>query len=461
MSLARQFPGSTDTRLWGCAAAILWSLAYTWRLAGRQIALGSSEGGWVYPYVGEVTAQVWLTASAAIGLALVLLHVTSRLLDRRESLAVMAWLVGGFAIQLALLWGAPGPLEARVTSERANSFYTATLKYGPVEFMQRHEAIAPTLPRHARSNMPGKVIFFHFLELFADSPRGLALLVVGFSNLGAILIHLLVKELSGDTRAAIFAVALYMVTPGKLVFFPVLNTVSPVLVLLPLWIHARALRTGSRLEGGLLGVSLYALLFFEPLPLVMGLVFLALLGGALVRGALAPLGAIKLVLHSMAAFAAAHALMLAVFRYDVLANFLQLLERAREFNRSAGRPYGVWARQNLWDFSFGVGTASAVLVLVAAVRLFRPRRGQSWCDHLAEPQALVTLSVISVLLVLDLVGINRGEVVRLWIFLACVFQITSAMLCARLRGIAPIGAVVASAILQSAVGASTVGFVLP
>ena len=37
------------------------------------------------------------------------------------------------------------------------------------------------------------------------------------------------------------------------------------------------------------------------------------------------------------------------------------------------------------------------------------------------------------LLALDLTGVNRGEVIRLWIFLACLFQVPTAYVCVRLR----------------------------
>jgi hypothetical protein len=66
-----------------------------------------------------------------------------------------------------------------------------------------------------------------------------------------------------------------------------------------------------------------------------------------------------------------------------------------------------------------------------------------------------------VLLATDLIGINRGEVVRLWIFLACFFQIPAAYVCARLGNRAAMVPVLATTVLQSALGTSMIGFVVP
>ncbi len=436
------------------------SLACSWRLAAGRIVVGSPEGGWAYPRVGAMTLQSTLAAAAAVALAITLLRATARIPAGRESLAVLAWLAGGLVIQPALRVGAPASMAEIVVSDRANSFYSPTLRYGPLELIQRREELAPALPPHARSNMPGKVVFFHVLRVFAESPGALALLILGFSSLGALLLHQIVLELSGDRRAALFGAALYLLTPGRIAFLPVLNTATPAFVLLPLWLQARATRTGRSIDGVLLGLSLYLLLLFEPLPLAMAPVFAAFVAGALARGRLAASSALALVLRAAAAFLAAHALVLALLRYDALAHFLELLQAARDFNVEGERPYGIWVVQNLRDFTLCLGTASVVLVLVTIIGVFLPRAGRHLRERLLEPEALLALSLLLVLIGLDLAGINRGEVVRLWIFLACTFQMVPALVCARLPGLIPIGAILASTMIQAAVAATTVGFVL-
>ena len=70
------------------------------------------------------------------------------------------------------------------------------------------------------------------------------------------------------------------------------------------------------------------------------------------------------------------------------------------------------------------------------------------------------LGLIAVLLVTDLIGINRGEVIRLWIFLGAFFQIPAAHACATLPGRTAICVVAACTLLQATLGTAMIGFVV-
>jgi hypothetical protein len=65
------------------------------------------------------------------------------------------------------------------------------------------------------------------------------------------------------------------------------------------------------------------------------------------------------------------------------------------------------------------------------------------------------------LLATDLLGINRGEVTRLWIFLACFFQIPAAYACARLNSRVALALVLGTTLLQTALGTAMIGFIVP
>ena len=92
-----------------------------------------------------------------------------------------------------------------------------------------------------------------------------------------------------------------------------------------------------------------------------------------------------------------------------------------EFNVKAERPYSIWIWENLREFLFGAGVAQVVLVPAALMAgLWRAGR---WKERLTDPITVVSVGVLTVLLAIDLIGVNRGEVIRLWIFLACFFQI--------------------------------------
>src|SRR6185295_5846760 len=200
---------------------------------------------------------------------------------------------------------------------------------------------------------------------------------------------------------------LYLIVPAKLFFFPLMNTVTPVVVLWCACLLQRWLISGRPLFAALLGASLYGLVFWEPLPLVMGLLFAALLGRALRQGTLAWRTCVVHGLLALAAFTATYAAVRLVCGFDLAAAVREIGAHATAFNRDSGRPYGLWVKQNLFDFVFGIGICQAVLVIVAlGDGLFttgaRPR----------SPIVLLSASLIAVLLVTDIMGVNRGEIVR-------------------------------------------------
>ena len=80
---------------------------------------------------------------------------------------------------------------------------------------------------------------------------------------------------------------------------------------------------------------------------------------------------------------------------------------------------------------------------------------------MGRPRDLLCLALIATLLSTLLIGVNRGEVIRLWILLACFFQIPAAFVCAWLGSRLALAVVLATTYLQSAIGISTVGFIVP
>jgi hypothetical protein len=111
----------------------------------------------------------------------------------------------------------------------------------------------------------------------------------------------------------------------------------------------------------------------------------------------------------------------------------------------------VWVVRNVWDFGVCAGMATAVLILVGAWEAVR--------GGIARPAAVLTLTGLAVLAFLDLAGINRGETVRLWIFIAAFLQIIPAWLCARTPKLWPFVTLLAVTVLQAAVGLAMIAFV--
>jgi hypothetical protein len=132
---------------------------------------------------------------------------------------------------------------------------------------------------------------------------------------------------------------------------------------------------------------------------------------------------------------------------------------ALEFNAIERRPYDIWVRANLVEFFFGIGACQTVLIAGAlALGLHGPGTPG---DRLMRPMPLLTLGLLAALAAIDLIGINRGEVIRLWIFLACFLQIPAAWICAQTRRPQAIALVVITTLLLSALGTANIGFVVP
>jgi hypothetical protein len=221
----------------------------------------------------------------------------------------------------------------------------------------------------------------------------------------------------------------------------------------------RWLATGRWQWAVALGVSLYALVFFEPLPLVMGLLFAALSLRAIAIGQISWKRYATQTLIVVAAFVAAVEAVHATTNFDLLEAFRHTSAHAVDFNATEQRPYHVWIFGNLEEFLFGVGPCQAVLFAGA---LFAGLRGRSICrDSLTQPITTICLGLVAVLIAVDLIGINRGEVIRLWIFLACFFQIPAAWVCSRFTGAGAITLVVSASALLVAIATTMIRFVVP
>src|SRR6185436_13983638 len=112
----------------------------------------------------------------------------------------------------------------------------------------------------------------------------------------------------------------------------------------------------------------------------------------------------------------------------------------------------------LRELVVGMGVCQAVVFFAA---LLDGLRGPGdWRARLTRPITVLCLGLLLVVTVTDLIAVNRGEVIRLWIFLACLFQIPTAYVCARLDSHAAIVMVLACTVLQAALGTAMVAFLI-
>ena len=391
------------------AIGIAGSLLLSTAMALQWLTIGSVEGRAVYHYAARFswTMLVPAVAAAIAAAGLLALHR----FVRNAWLLLGIWILAATAMHAGLRWHTQHDLESIFISRDANGFYTVTEEHPVQDVLGRFARVRTRSPLHVQSNMPGKALLLYVLKTVTERTDVLPWLLILLSNCGAFLMFLVVRELLASREAALSAAILYLFVPSRLFFFPLMNTLTPVIVLVFALCMIRWLQRGSWQYAWLSGIVLYALILFEPLPLVLGLLFIAIALRAILVGAV-PWD--RLAIQACAAVATmilVSELVLFTTGFNLLMAFRQIGAHATEFNALEQRPYGLWVRRNLVEFVIGMGLCQAVLWVAT------PRQG---------PVAVVAIGLAAVIVVTDLIGINRGEVVRLWTFLACLAQIPAA-----------------------------------
>ena len=446
--------------LWGAVAAgAALSLLVAYRMTHLAFVLGSREGLWVYEYIYGFNPRSLIVCAGAVVLCGAPLMLPAAVMRRREWWLVVFCVLAGTAMQLRLRTLTPYTIGRMFESDGSNGYYGATRQYPGSVLLRDFDRLRPTLSIHPRSNMPGKLALVYALERVSLDPSVLARLVIVLSNLGGVILYLFVRDLTDDVPTAMTSLAFYLFVPAKLFFFPILNTLTPAFVIACLYLWLRALRTGAAIYAAACGAALFALTAFEPLPLVTGFIFAGLSVSAVAKD---DIGWADLVGQAAIAAAAFAATTLAAWlwgHFNLFVTFRDLARDAVEFNARVGRPYRTWLWRNPIDFAIGAGLCQAFLLVVLLGAALA--KAGSWRMPWAEPMAAFTVSLGLAILATDLLGVNRGEVVRLWIFFACLAQVPAAYACRRLESRAATLTVLATSLVMSTVGTSMIAFGQP
>ena len=435
------------------------SLALCYAVATQQLLLGDAAAGWLYRYVATFSVSALGAAVLAIAISITLVAVLPAPDERHEWFVISTWIVAAIALQGLVRSLPPYSMTEIFLSDGATAFYRVTQVTDARSVLKDFAAARSAWPLHAQSNMPGKIMLIFGLEVLSANPAVLPWLIVALSSAGGLLMYIFARDLFRDRTVGLFSLILYLFVPARLFFLPLLNTVTPVVFLACACLVLRWLQTGSQWYAAAAGLAVYGLVFFEPLPLVMGLLFIALIAAALARRDFPPARLAIDVAAGALAFAAAYLFMRLWLDFDLLDALRQVATHAVEFNANERRPYAYWLRANLREFVFGAGICQSALFIVAVVYSLREAGGDT--RNVTTPIAVLSISLALILLVTDLLGVNRGEVIRLWIFLACFFQIPAAYFCARLRSRPAIIVVLSTTILQTVIASAMIGFVVP
>ena len=419
-------------------------------IAGQRLVVGSVAGGWVYPYISSFGVRALGVSLVAAGAAALLVAGAMSLCPTRPAAAVGLSVLGATAVQLLLWSNYPFTPGAIVRSDNATSYFSAALRHDPAVLLRDHENLARALPLHAVGNMPGKLLLFRAMHAFTGSPDAMAVAILLLGNLVGVLVFLVALELFSDRSAATAALGLYLFLPSRMVFAPILNGVGPLPVVLALYLWIRFLRGRGPWMALVTGVSLFAAILFDPTPLGLGLLFV---GVALADRLAGRVGTGRVVAGAAlagGALVAAHLAFRAVTGFDAVRQVVRVAAEADRFNAWARRPYGIWLVANPVEFFLTLG---APVLVVIAWGLWRRR-------PLSTPAAWMALAGFASVLAVDLLGRNRGEVTRLWIFLAVPFVLSAAgFLGPERKGALLLS--VAMLALQGGTMLAVLGFVIP
>jgi hypothetical protein len=423
-------------------------------VAAGRLTLFSRASGSLYDYFAPTRSAPYLFLLAALPLFLVVIAAAWHGIHRREVSVVAGTMLTGFVLQIFARGLYPYSMAQVIASPTSDSFYVAARETHARDLLRNFGAIAPTLPLHARSNMPGKILLYNALFRWSTDPSRLALAVVALSSLGGLLLYGIVRMCLGR-RAALCALLLFQVVPSKLAFLPILNVVSPVFVLLALFLFLIALRPGGAGWSLAVGPVLYLCFGFDPLTLALGLLFLTALWRFPERSP-EPRHWLAVVAGVAVSLFAFHAMIRASLGFDALSAFRLVLHDARRFNAGEHRAYALWLLPNLAEFLTMSGTAVSVVVICRALGI--PGSGRLKESGIGR---ILAVSLCITLLVLTVIGIDRGEVGRLWIFLSVVWQIPAAEFCARFARPTALAMIATAVLWQAVVMISRVAFVVP
>ena len=427
----------------------------------RNYVFGSELGHWVYPYLSSLPFfPEWILLTVLLSVAL-FVFLGGKFIHSHEKITLFVLFLFGVFIQSLIRRIYPFSLGAVVESDTANSFYSPAISHSALEVLSKFNDLVSSFPLHARSNMPGKILLFEFFTLFTSSTEAMGYLVIIISSVGALLLYGICKRLFHDRQIAFYALTLYVLLPCKVFFFPILNTVTPVLMLLCFYFLVVYLDNKHNFLPWLLGISFFILALFEPSPLITGIVMAGITIYALKEGKLSRKEFYRLILYTLLGFLAISLIFYVLFSFNFFQSFFYILDEARNFNVNDGRGYLIWIIENSREFFYSAGVPVMIIFIYMAILIFAKTKTLKETTHWSLENVFVISLLINYMVLLFL-GINRGEITRLWIYLAVLFQVPASVFIAKIgKGTIIFFLVAGLLAMQGMVTLHRIGFVFP
>lgn len=361
-----------------------------------------------------------LLAAAGLGAAL---FAALRL--RRAELGPLPFAAALFGLtllsRLALNLARRGPEDwyhvfvVRETGEGRLEYLPAlsALRGGVGTFLDRFDAIVPTLPVHPSGHPPGMVLTLHWLGI--DTAQGAAALVIAVGALATPVLYALARDLF-DEATARTAALLFVFVPTSLLY----GATSADALFATLGLPAAAGIVSSRRALVLAGAAMLAVASFYSYALLGAGAWAVLVRWR--RFGLAD--AARVAALCAAAVVGLYLLLYATTGFDVLAA-IRATEDAYREGIAGIRPYAFWL----------FGSPAAFVFMLGAVAWFASRA--------LAVREVTALALAAVILVSVLGGYTKAETERIWLFLV-PFACLAAARAARGTRLAPILLVLAA-----------------
>jgi len=436
----------------------LWTFLFLFLLLFRCVPFGTPLGHWTYDYTRGIDAVTILRIVLVSALFSLGLHVSEKFLQKHERFVIGAWLLAGFICTGKLVqWYFP-PLSDILRHPGINPFLPIAETYGFSQSLARFSSYASSAPVHVWANMPGKILYFALLLPISHSPIILGCITLFLSTtVTGLLIYVFAKNYFYNTLVGFYALLFYLLIPARIAFSPLLNTITPLFLFFSLvslqWYFSKK----RWYYGALSGFGIFLMLLFDPLSLSAGLFHILIILRALIQKTASIKEVVRFLILSSFSFLIFSVITIFPGHFNPFIWFIVIARNAAQFNPSVGRNYGIWLIQNPIDFFVGAGFFPSILFISSCISILHLFKNTK--KYILKPDIAMTVTTLLTLVVLILLGINRGEVTRLWIFLMPFVQVSGA---SSLKHFSPVWkrcAVYATLIAQSILMVHMVSFI--
>ena len=424
----------------------------------RKIVFGSWSGGFTYLYTGSITIHTLIVAIISLILVNIALYISLEIINRQHNLSLAICFLVGFIIQIIIFSLAPHSYSQIINSNTANSFYTPVFLYDLSDLLGDFNSSLSRMEIHTSANMPGKIITFYALNYLTSSPEIIGYLITLISSLGSLLVFFISENIFKNSKTALLAMFFYLLIPSKQLFLPLLNTITPVLILFPFMLFLSFLKTQKPSTGFLFGLSLFLLFMYEPTPLMLLLSLVPVTIFQLNRHQIAIKKLIKFSSLSMAVFSLCVISLIHKYNYNPITTMAMMVKRAYVFNQLNNRPCNVWLLDNLKDLFITSGPAQSTAFLILALSALSSLSAKNRSRKSIE---LLALSTFGVIILINFMMINCGETIRLWIFLSVFVNVFAAYSISKLLSVKTWHWILSITLIQTVVTQSLVNFISP